>query len=374
MVLEIKPLGGGVGHLKAGFLGFNKSGKTFTAASLAIGTRETLGLKGSLAMFDTEASAQYVAGRIKEKTGKDLIGVQARSLDEMIEFVRWAEAEAAKDKVSVVIIDSVSHPWKELMESFKAQVNEARKKKRLLPIKKLQFQHWGDIKGKWNVFSDIFLNSKLHIVICGRAGYDWDFEEDDEGDKQLVKTGKKMKTEGEFGFEPSLLIDMERIQRNVREKGDSTITHRATVIGDRFDVIDGKVCDNPTFEFFKPYIDLLKPGAHAAVDTKTQTNFGITDEGVTEERYNKKRRVILCEEIQGLLVAGWPGQSAAEKKSKLEAIHRVFETRSWSAVEGSDVPTLKTGFDALPGVIKEMKKADEEKAGGKKPASAGKAK
>jgi hypothetical protein len=357
MVLEIKPLGGGVGYLKAGLLGFNKSGKTFTATEIAIGTRKTLGLDGSIAMFDTEASAQYVAGRVKKETGKDLIGVQARSLEEMIEFVRWAEAD--------------SHPWKELMESFKAQVNAAREKKRLSPIKKLQFQHWADIKGKWAVFSDIFLNSKLHIVICGRAGYDWDFETDDEGNKDLIKTGKKMKTEGEFGFEPSLLIDMDRIQKNVRDKGDSIITHRATVIGDRFNVIDGKVCDNPTFEFFKPYVDLLKPGAHASVDTEAQTDFGITEEGDTQERYDKRRRVILTEEIQGLLVAAWPGQSAAEKKSKQEAFFRVFETRSWSAVEAMDVPTLKAGFDALPDVIEVMKKMDEKKAE-EKPARKGK--
>ncbi len=374
MVLEIKSLGDGVGYLKAGFLGFNKSGKTFTATELAIGVREALGLKGNIAMFDTEASGQYVAGRVKEKTGKDLIGVQARSLDEMVEFTQWAEAEAIKDRISVALIDSVSHPWKELMESFKAQVNAARAKKRMPPITKLQFQHWGDIKGKWGVFSDLFLNSKLHIVICGRAGYDWDFQEDEDGKKELVKTGKKMKTEGEFGFEPSLLIDMERIQSKVQEEGDSRITHRATVIGDRFNVIDGKVCDNPTFEFFKPYIDLLKPGAHAAVDTQTQTDFKITEDGETQGRYDKRRRVILTEEIQGLLVAAWPGQSAAEKKSKVEAYFRVFETRSWTAVEACDVPTLKSGLDALPGVIGEVKKADEEQAGAKKPASAKKGK
>ena len=87
MALKIIPLGGGVGYLKAGFLGFNKSGKTFTAAGLAIGTRKTLGMKGNIAMFDTEASAQYVAPRVKKETGKELIGVQARSLAEMIEFV-----------------------------------------------------------------------------------------------------------------------------------------------------------------------------------------------------------------------------------------------------------------------------------------------
>ena len=40
-------------------------------------------------------------------------------------------------------------------------------------------------------------------MIAGRAGYDYDYEQREDGTgKDLVKTGIKMKTEGEFGFEP----------------------------------------------------------------------------------------------------------------------------------------------------------------------------
>jgi hypothetical protein len=44
------------------------------------------------------------------------------------------------------------------------------------------------------------------VIICGRAGYEYDYFEDDEGKKQLEKTGIKMKAETEMGFEPSLLV------------------------------------------------------------------------------------------------------------------------------------------------------------------------
>jgi hypothetical protein len=66
------------------------------------------------------------------------------------------------------------------------------------------------IKTIWNSrWAGKFLNSPLHFVIAGRAGYESDIEENEETHKkELTKTGIKMKTEGEFGFEPSLLIQM----------------------------------------------------------------------------------------------------------------------------------------------------------------------
>src|SRR6185503_10075486 len=98
--------------------------------------------------------------------------------------------------------------------------------------------------------TDFYLNSKLHIIICGRAGFDYDYEENEETQrKELIKTGIKMKTEGEFGFEPSLLVEMEAVQnlaqgggrgkKNAAPKAGVSVTRRAVVLKDRFSVIDG---------------------------------------------------------------------------------------------------------------------------------------
>ena len=53
---RLQSLGKGQGYLKAGFLGFPKSGKTFTSFRLAFGVRKHFGLKGRIAMFDTEGT------------------------------------------------------------------------------------------------------------------------------------------------------------------------------------------------------------------------------------------------------------------------------------------------------------------------------
>lgn len=344
----LQPLGTGQGFLKAGFLGFGGGGKTYTAALLAIGTRKFFGLEGPIAMFDSEGGSEYVAPLIKRETGLDLVGVKSRSLDDLIKVGREAESGG----VSVLIVDSMTHVWREVCAAYLKQVNDARKRRAermrqpFSAQTRLEFQDWGPIKDKFAVWTDLYLNSRLHVVICGRAGYEYDYEERADGTgKDLVKTGLKMKTEGEFGFEPSLLVEMERIQ-NVQETG-GLIVHRATVIKDRFNVLDGQSADNPTFEFFRPYLEQLTPGAHSLIDTEVKSDVGVNADGDDGWQLERKRRVILCEEIQGLLMETWPGQTAEAKQAKAKAVHDIFGTRSWTAVESRDSQALRDGLAKL---------------------------
>jgi hypothetical protein len=351
---RLQSLGKGQGYLKAGFLGFPKSGKTYTAFQLALGVRKFFSLKGRIAMFDTEGGSQYVAPLVERETGQELVGIAARSLEDLVGMAR----ECLTAGVDVLVVDSITHPWRELCDSYLEEVNKKRKAKNLNPRTKLEFQDWSIVKGMWNDrWTDFYLNSKLHIIVCGRAGYDYDYEQNEEsGRKELIKTGVKMKTEGEFGFEPSLLVEMEQIQDLTGEY--TKVLHRAVVIGDRFGKIDGQVCDNPGFAFFKPHIEMLTPGAHAPIDTRNKTVQSLVDDGNSEWNHEKRQRQIFCEEIQGLMIEKWPGQTADEKSAKLALIETVFGTRSWTKVEGLDSEVLKAGLETVrktlrPPMVKE---------------------
>ena len=351
--MQLVNLGGGVGHVKAGFLGFAGSGKTYTAVELALGIRKFLNLPGPLGMFDTEAAAQYVAPRVKAVTGLDLVGAQSRALNDAVDFLSACQLQG----VSVAIIDSVTHLWREVCDSYLKQVNVGLEKKGRNPRTRLEFQDWGPIKATWERFSNLYLNIPMHVIIAGRAGYEYDYEQREDGSgKDLIKTGIKMKTEGEFGFEPSLLVEMERIQTDASGALQSKLIHRATVIKDRFGLLDGKECDNPTFEFFKPFVATLIPGARAQVDTTRQTDLGVDESGDAKYNAERKKRAIFCEEIQGVLLAAFPGQSADEKKAKATLIYRLFSTYSWTAVESMEAKNLKAGLDALPAAIEDYKK------------------
>lgn len=350
--MELKNLGGGTGYLKAGLFGFGGSGKTFTAAKLATGTRAFQKLQGPVAMLDTEAAAQYIAPLVKAETGLDLIGKQTRVLRDAIEFLR-----ACKDQgVSVAIIDSVTHLWREVCDSYLKQVNEKLREKGKHERSRMEFQDWAPIKAEWGKFADLYLNIPMHVIICGRAGYEYDFEQREDGSgKDLVKTGIRMKTEGEFGYEPSLLIHMEQVQIDGDRKFLSNIIHRATITKDRFGVLDGQSHDNPDFAFFRPFVERLTPGTLAVAPTDGQTDMKVDDAGDADWSRERKRRAIFCEEIQGALLVSFPGQSADEKKAKAALLHDLFGTYSWEAVQGMDADKLKLGLDNIPEAIKNYK-------------------
>ncbi len=352
----LQKLGNEQGYLKAGFLGFAKSGKTYTAAKLAMGVKQFFNHPGPIAMFDTEGGADYISNMVKEGTGVDLMGVKSRAFTDLLETAH----ECVKENVSVLLVDSISHVWRELGDAFLDNVNTQRKKRGLSKRYKLEFQDWGPLKAEWGKWTDFYLTSPLHIIICGRAGYEYDYEENEEtGKKELRKTGTKMKVESEFGFEPSLLVEMER----VRKPESVFYAHRATIIGDRFSVIDGQVGDDPSFDFFKPHIEMLISGKHNPINTNRKSSVDYDDEGDGWHK-EKRLRTILCEEIQGLLMKHYPGQAAVEKKAKTDLIDEAFGTRSWTKIENTESKTLRSGLDFL------FKKLEGEPAQPEQPVTA----
>jgi hypothetical protein len=344
-MMESVIFGKGQGFLKSGFLGFNKSGKTHTASLMLCYLHKRLALKKPIAMFDTEAGGEYIAARVQAATGMPMGGCKSRSFADLMALAKQCE----EGKYEILLVDSITHPWRDLCACYLKQVNDARDQKNLPRRQRLEFQDWSAIKDVWSRWTDFYVNSRVHICICGRAGFEWDFEESENADgstrKELVKTGIKMKTESEFGFEPSLLVEFERVQiPDPKKPTKFTFTHRATVLGDRFDVMDGQTCDNPPGEWFAPHVDMLCPGVSNVVDTSLKTDMGVDEKGDAEFQRERRQRTILAEEIQGLMVQAYPSTSAAEKKAKAQLLADCFGTRSWTKVECKSSQELQEGL------------------------------
>jgi hypothetical protein len=318
----LKPASGG-SYLKAGILGFAKAGKTHTAMEIAAGVREFFNLPGEIAMYDTEDGSGYWSKRVRQRTGKDLLVVKSRALPDLVGTVN----ECIARKVSVLVVDSVTHVWREVCDAYLAELQAAAKKKNWREPDRLEFQDWARIKAKWAAWPDLYLTSPLHIIVCGRAGYEYEYETNDRGKKELVKTGIKMKVEGEFGFEPSLLIEMER---SWSTDDPPRMVNTATVIGDRFDLMNGKSCEMPTFDFFRPFVELLAPAGHASVDTTVKTEFGLDAERADDWKREKDQREIAAEKIQATFVqAGLTGKDAESKKTLVDTMEKYWGTKSW---------------------------------------------
>lgn len=321
----LQPATGG-SYLKAGFLGFNKAGKTHTAMELAMGTREFFKLDGAIGMYDTETGSDYWKKRVRERTGKELLVKKSRSLVDLIDVTK----ECVSLGVSVLIVDSITHVWREVCDAYLLQLQEAARKKKFREPDRLEFQDWARIKLKWAEWPDLYLNAPLHIIVCGRAGYEYEYETNDRGKKELVKTGVKMKVEGEFGFEPSLLVEMER---DWTKTDPPEMLNRATIVGDRFDLLNGKSCDMPTFNFFKPFIELLSPSEHVPVDTSHKTEFGLDETRSDDWKRERDRREVLAEKIAAAFIsAGLDGKTAEDKKQKVELLNKYFGSTSWKQI------------------------------------------
>ncbi len=321
-------------YLKAGLMGFAGSGKTRTASDIAMGLvlhLRAAGLpEGNKPIFflDTETGSDYVADRIKS-VGIELFTSKTRAFKDLLPAVKEAETSAG-----VLIIDSITHFWREFTEAYVKRKNRTR----------LQFDDWSYLKQEWGKFTDAYINSSAHIILCGRAGYEYDYFEDDSGKKQLEKTGIKMKAETEMGYEPSLLVLMER-QMDMETKH---VYREGQVLKERFGLIDGKSFKDPTFENFMPHITSLNLGGkQLGIDTSRNSEEMI-EEGGDSWPHEKRQREIYCEEIKGLMIKhGLDGTSNEVKQRRMNMLQNVFGTMSWTAIENKRSADIKDGFEQL---------------------------
>ena len=313
-------------YLKMGIYGEAGSGKTFTASRVAKGLAEYLEKAGfakpAVMFLDTETGASWVQPFFAA-AGIEFYVASTRSFEDLKQAV--IEAEAAQ---AILIADSMTHFWEEVREAYL----EAKRKRTGKKYAKLEFQDWGVIKPEWGKFTSLFLNSNCHIILCGRAGNVYEFQEsEDGGKKEMITAGTRMAAEKGMGYEPSILVEMTSKQVTGARKA-KTIARTATVLKDRSTLLDGKQCDNPDFKFFLPHVKRLNlGGAHAGFDANRNSSKLFPKEERDDTRYD---RDILLEELQGLLDShGLGGSSNEAKAGRSELLKRFFKTASKTEIE-----------------------------------------
>lgn len=348
-----------VAYAKVGIYGEAGAGKTFTAAKIAIGLHQAAKLDKPVGMFDTEPAASYIIP-LFEKAGIDfLVYDESRALRDLMAFVDEAEKEC-----SIIIADSITHVWRDAQDSYLAKQNEIRRGRNQKPIYQLEFHHWKPIKAAWAAFTDRFLASKVHFIVCGRAGSIYEYQKNDESGKmELITTGTKMATEKELGYEPSLLIEM------VKHRENGKIINRALVEKDRTDTMNGAEINSPTYESFKSHFDFLNIGGeHFGSMSERNSNdmYTATDED-DGWGYEKRQREIWCEEIKALLVeCDMDGNSADAKKKRVNLLQEVFQTGSWTRIESMKSQDIRGGYFVMKDLLNSVR---EESADGQEKAA-----
>jgi len=325
---------------KIGLYGPQGSGKTTTAMKIAMGLSR-LADGAPIAFVDTETGSDFFVERMKAE-GIEFYQLKTRAFRELSPAI--AEAERAG---AILLIDSVSHFWDELKKAYQKKLKRT----------KLQFQDWAIVKDEWrDGYATPFVNSACHTIVCGRVQDIFEDFFDDQGQRDIVRVGSRMRAEKEFGYEPSLVLEMEALTASMDELRaakdkraragihiSSDILIRATVIKDRADLLNGQHFDFPDFGDFEPHFASLSLGGkHLGVDTKTSE--ALFSNGSEAYRRIQKAKTIALEEIQGEIAAAFPGQDKDSKKIKTELVFAVFGTRSWTAVEEMGLNPLQEGL------------------------------
>lgn len=337
--------------LKAGIMGLQGSGKTYTATEIAIGLVEHLRKLNQadsnkpIAFFDTETGSDWMLKRFKE-AGIPLLRSRSRALVDLCNGMQEATGTC-----SVLLIDSITHFWTRFVEEYVERSGR----------RWLEFSDWNFLKKEWRRFTDLFVNAPLHCIMCGRQGYEYDYFEKEDGKSELQKTGVKMKAEAETGYEPSILIMMESRQRVVedapargRKKKTAAKLHVsgidriATILKDRSQLLDGRQFVNPTFADFLPHIEQLAFGhRHEAIEDRNNAAL-FSDQG-NQTRYAKEKREkdIALEEIGEVIKKHHAGQDKASKDERGMLLEKFFGTRAWSRVETLSLADLQVGRNKL---------------------------
>ena len=335
----LKPAVNKMAYAKVGIYGAAGSGKTRTATEIAIGLHKEIGSTKPIVVFDTEPAFSFMIPLFKSAGIELLVADESRALADLMKFMD--EAEQVSD---IAIIDSITHIWRDAQQSYLEKVNQANRRNGRSPIYSLEFQHWGPIKAKWAEFTDRFLSSKMHVIVCGRAGsiYEYQDKNDGSGKKELISTGTRMATEKELGYEPSLLMEM------IVKREEGRAKNVALIQKDRADVLNGREIVMPTYKLLSGHFECLNIGGKH-FDSMEQKNsqelFEVDEQGWDKE---KRDRDVLSEEIIELLKKYHPSASVEDKQARAALLEQFFGTRSWTKIsEATHSSKLKDGFSAL---------------------------
>ena len=327
------PIGNTKPYFKAAFQGFAGSGKTYTAAQVAVGLHKRIGSKKPIVIFDTEQASKSLKPLFAE-AGIEVLVRESKSLADLRQTM-----EKMRSGISdILLIDSISHVWEGFLQSYAEKVHRTR----------LEFQDWGIIKPTWKrEFSDPFVSDGYHAIFTGRAGYEYDNEKNaDTGKREIFKSGIKMKVEGETAYEPDMLVLMERFEEVLGD--DKKVWREATIIKDRSTLLDGRTYKNPSYENFSPIVEaLLTDPIPRDTVVLPESDTGLLFRTEEEKAEWRRERDKWMEELDGLLIRIAPGAVGRDKQLKLDLLDRVFGTTSMTAIGELRPERLAEGYKKL---------------------------
>ena len=225
--------------LRLAIFGPSGSGKTYTALRIAHG------IGGSVALIDTENSASIYSGNGSAFPDWDIAPLEQPTIDNLLTYM-----EAAKD-YKVLIIDSFSHAWEELLNEV-GRIAKAR-------YNGNTHAAWKDGNPKQEKLIKAILNFPGHLIVCMRSATEWVIEKDERtGKVKPQRVGLAPKQGKGIEYEFDMLIELNP-------------DHFGNVIKSRFSQWQDACIEKPDEKFGKELVAWLQNAPEDATRTETAT-------------------------------------------------------------------------------------------------------
>ncbi len=267
--------------LRLAITGAAGSGKTLSALRIASG------IGGKIALIDTEAgSASKYAGRYGIQF--DTIAMQNPNIDNIVKLLNLA----VENGYDVVIIDSLSHAWQELLLEMDRLANSK--------YKGNSFRAWSEGTPKQQQLAKAIIGSPLHIIGTMRVKTEYVVEPNERGKAAPRKIGTSPEQGKGIEYEFDMLIEMDQY-------------HCAYISKDRTGQYQDATIEKPDEAFGKDLAAWLSDGVEPKpmqgspdVDQATPINIDITLESISG----------MVNELQANLIDRWDQPSRRKESYK----------------------------------------------------------
>ena len=219
--------------LRAAMFGPSGSGKTYSALAIASGIAKEI--KSRIAVIDTERGS---AAKYADRFDFDTVELNKTRIENYVEMFD----AAAKAGYKVLVIDSMSHAWQELLEEIE-QMAKAK-------YGGNTFRAWGEGTPKQREFVDALLRYPGHIIATMRSKTEYIVEDNGKGKMAPRKVGLAPEQGKGIEYEFDVLFEL-------------SFEHTAHVTKDRTGKYQDKYIEKPGVDFGVELVKWLNEGKDA---------------------------------------------------------------------------------------------------------------
>ena len=283
-------------YLRCALFGPSGSGKTMTALRMAKGIADRMGT--SFAVIDTEARS---ASKYADRIPFEVDNLDKKTIDHYIASMN----EAAKAGYKVLVMDSLSHAWRELTEEVDRITQASTSKNSVLS--------WGKVSPKQKRFIEAILNFPGHIIATMRSKTEWVIGEGKNGKTAPEKLGLAPEQGKGIEYEFDMLIELNQ-------------QHQAIVTKDRTGKFQDETIEKPGEGFGASLYDWLMSGTAISPEksiptaSKPESKSGVETIPFNNDNPSvKERSTALIKEIGDVVTASDKGQEYFTEDERKEA-------------------------------------------------------